>query len=342
MEASRYLLGRAATPPGQEGRSLANSIQPFLANLMPPLLSINGLTRTFGAITAVDHLSLEIEEGELFGLIGPDAAGKTTAIRMMLGILKPDSGEGRVGPFDLRRDAESITSLTGYVSQRFSLYGELTVEEHLELFADLYSVSAAEREPRLKRLMQFSRLEPFRTRLARNLSGGMRQKLSLSCSLIHTPKLLFLDEPTTGVDPVSRRDLWRLLFDLWQEGVTIIVTTPYMDEAERCARVGFLSHGKLIASGRPEDLRQAFRGTILEVLSDQRFVAKDVLEHSPHVADVNLFGEGLHVTIFERPEAAETATREALEAHRIRIQSIRRVDPSIEDVFFQLTGETHG
>jgi ABC-2 type transport system ATP-binding protein len=309
---------------------------------MPPLLSIQNITRTFGSITAVDHLSLDIEPGELFGLIGPDGAGKTTAIRLMLGILKPDSGEGRVGTFDLRRQAESISTLTGYVSQRFSLYGELTVEENLELFADLYAVPKQDRLPRLQRLMQFSRLEPFRARLANNLSGGMRQKLALSCSLIHTPKLLFLDEPTTGVDPVSRRDLWRLLFDLWQEGVTIIVTTPYMDEAERCTRVGFLSHGKLVASGRPDELRQAFRGTILEVFSDQRFAAKDALEHSPHVVDVNLFGEGLHVTVRDDPAAAETETRNVLGARNIAVRSIQRVDPSIEDVFFQLTGESHG
>lgn len=309
---------------------------------MPPLVSIQNLTRTFGAITAVDHLSLDIEQGELFGLIGPDGAGKTTAIRLMLGILKPDSGEGHVGPFDLQREAESISTLTGYVSQRFSLYGELTVEENLELFSDLYSVPRQERVPRLQRLMQFSRLEPFRTRLASKLSGGMRQKLALSCSLIHTPKLLFLDEPTTGVDPVSRRDLWKLLFDLWQEGVTIIVSTPYMDEAERCTRVGFLNQGKLVAQGRPEDLRQAFRGTILEVLSDQRFAAKDVLASSPHVANVNLFGEGLHVTVLENPETAEAETRSVLGARQIAVRSIQRVDPSIEDVFFQLTGEAHG
>jgi ABC-2 type transport system ATP-binding protein len=190
--------------------------------------------------------------------------------------------------------------------------------------------------------MQFSRLEPFRKRLASNLSGGMRQKLALSCSLIHTPRLLFLDEPTTGVDPVSRRDLWKLLFDLWQEGVTIIVTTPYMDEAERCTRVGFLSQGKLVASGRPEELRRAFRGTILEVFSDQRFAAKDVLEHSPHVVDVNLFGEGLHVTIRDDAAAAEMETRNVLGSRNIAVRSIQRVDPSIEDVFFQLTGATHG
>jgi len=309
---------------------------------MAPILAIQNLTRTFGPFTAVDRLSLDIEAGELFGLIGPDGAGKTTAIRLMLGILKADSGEGRVGTFDLRRQAESISTLTGYVSQRFSLYGELTVEENLELFADLYAVPKADRLPRLQRLMQFSRLEPFRTRLANNLSGGMRQKLALSCSLIHTPKLLFLDEPTTGVDPVSRRDLWKLLFDLWQEGVTIIVTTPYMDEAERCTRVGFLSQGKLIASGRPEELRQAFRGTILEVFSDQRFAAKDALEHSSHVIDVNLFGEGLHVTVRDDAAAAETETRNALGAKNIAVRSIQRVDPSIEDVFFQLTGENHG
>src|SRR5688572_17518349 len=309
---------------------------------MAPILSLQGITRTFGSITAVDHLSLDIEPGELFGLIGPDGAGKTTAIRLMLGILRPTSGEGKVGPYDIRREAESISTLTGYVSQRFSLYGELTVQENLELFADLYAVSRADRDSRLQRLMQFSRLEPFRTRLASNLSGGMRQKLALSCSLIHTPKLLFLDEPTTGVDPVSRRDLWRLLFDLWQEGVTIIVSTPYMDEAERCTRVGFLSQGKLVASGRPEELRQAFRGTILEVLSDQRFAAKDALSRSPHVADVNLFGEGLHVTVHDDPAKAEAETRNVLGAKNIAVRSIQRVDPTIEDVFFQLTGSTHG
>jgi ABC-2 type transport system ATP-binding protein len=307
-----------------------------------PILSIKDITRKFGNVIVVDHLSLDIEPGELFGLIGPDGAGKTTAIRLMLGILRPDSGEGRVGPFDLRRQSESISTLTGYVSQRFSLYGELTVEENLNLFADLYDVAAADRRTRLDRLMQFSRLEPFRSRLAKNLSGGMRQKLALSCSLIHTPKLLFLDEPTTGVDPVSRRDLWRLLFDLWQEGVTIVVSTPYMDEAERCTRVGFLSRGKLVASGEPSDLRRNFRGTILEVVSDQRFAAKEVLATSPHVVDVNLFGEGLHVTVADDPAKAEAETRSVLDARHIAVRSIQRVDPSIEDVFFQLTGDTHG
>src|SRR5262245_25863519 len=247
-------------------------------------------------------------------------------MRLMLGILTPDSGEGRVGNLDLIRQPESISSLTGYVSQRFSLYGELTVEENLELFADLYAVPEQDRLPRLQRLMQFSRLEPFRTRLASHLSGGMRQKLSLSCSLIHTPKLLFLDEPTTGVDPVSRRDLWKLLFDLWQEGVTIVVSTPYMDEAERCTRVGFLSHGKLVASGRPEDLRRDFRGTILEVVSEQRFAAKDALAHSPHVVDVNLFGEGLHVTVRDDLATAEKETRNVLGARQIAVRSIQRVD----------------
>jgi ABC-2 type transport system ATP-binding protein len=170
----------------------------------------------------------------------------------------------------------------------------------------------------------------------------MRQKLALSCSLIHTPKLLFLDEPTTGVDPVSRRDLWRLLFDLWQEGVTIIVSTPYMDEAERCTRVGFLNRGKLVAAGEPTDLRRSFRGTILEVFSDQRFAAKDALSGSPHVVDVNLFGEGLHVTVADDPAKAEVETRNILDAKHIAVRSIQRVDPSIEDVFFQLTGDTHG
>jgi len=305
-----------------------------------PILSISDITRKFGAVTAVDHLTLEVEQGEIFGLIGPDGAGKTTAIRIMLGILAADSGSGKVGDFDLFRESESICTLTGYVSQRFSLYGELTVRENLELFADLYGVSESDRLERLKRLMQFSRLEPFRDRMARDLSGGMRQKLALSCALIHTPKLLFLDEPTTGVDPLSRRDLWRLLFDLWQEGVTIVVSTPYMDEAERCSRVGFLDHGKLIAVGRPEDLRRKFHGTILEVVADQRFVAKEALEGMPRVSSVNLFGTGLHMTLEDTdPASAEVEVRHMLESRGIGIQALHPVDPSIEDVFFQLSSE---
>jgi ABC-2 type transport system ATP-binding protein len=305
---------------------------------VPPLLSLQNISRRFGSVTAVDGLSLDIEQGELFGLIGPDGAGKTTAMRLMLGIMRADSGEGRVGGFDLRREAESISTLTGYVSQRFSLYGELTVQENLELFADLYGVPQQDREPRLRRLMQFSRLDPFRDRMARNLSGGMRQKLALSCALIHTPKLLLLDEPTTGVDPLSRRDLWKLLFDLWQEGVTIIVSTPYMDEAERCSRVGFLNRGRLIAAGRPDTLRSSFRGTILEVLAARRFQAREILRRSPEVVDVNLFGEGLHVTVSGAAAAAGTRLRAALEAAGVEVQGIRPVPPGIEDVFFQLTG----
>jgi ABC-2 type transport system ATP-binding protein len=289
-------------------------------------------------VTAVNGLTLTVDEGEIFGLIGPDGAGKTTAMRLMLGILKPDSGEGRVGSFDLIRESESISTLTGYVSQRFSMYGELTVQENLELFADLYGVAENDRGPRLQRLMQFSRLENFRDRLASNLSGGMKQKLALSCALIHTPKLLLLDEPTTGVDPLSRRDLWRLLFELWQEGVTIIISTPYMDEAERCSRVGFLNKGVLIASGRPDELRRRFQGTIFEVFTEGRFAAKDVLSQVPHVVDVNIFGEGMHVTA-DSPNAAQTEAdiRKALQAGGLAVQSLRQVEPTIEDVFFQLS-----
>lgn len=305
---------------------------------MAPILSLLNVTRKFGDNVAVDNLTLDVEQGELFGLIGPDGAGKTTAMRLMLGIMKADAGEGRIGGFDLRRQAESISTLSGYVSQRFSLYHELTVQENLELFADIYGVSEADRAPRLQRLMQFSRLDPFRDRLASNLSGGMRQKLALSCALIHTPRVLFLDEPTTGVDPLSRRDLWKLLFDLWQEGVTIIVTTPYMDEAERCSRVGFLNRGRLIASGRPDELRRSFRGTILEVLASSRFQAQQLLAGKPHVTDVNLFGDGLHVTVDEPADQAERRLRELLTGHGIAVESVRPAEPAMEDVFFQLAG----
>ena len=298
------------------------------------IVSIQNLTKQFGKVTAVDGLNLDIEQGEIFGLVGPDGAGKTTAIRLMLGILRPDSGTGKIGAYDLRKEAESISTLTGYVSQRFSLYGELTVEENLALFADLYRVSATDLLPRVQRLMQFSRLDPFRDRLAANLSGGMKQKLALSCALIHTPTILLLDEPTTGVDPLSRRDLWRLLFDLWQDGVTIVVSTPYMDEAERCSRVGFLSHGKLIALGRPDDLRDRFQGVIYEVVADEKFGAPEKLFVFPFVRNVNLFGEGLHVIVDEEAaESAEAALRDA----PIGVRSIRRVPPTMEDVFFQLT-----
>src|SRR4029078_6444821 len=212
-----------------------------------------------------------------------------------------------------------IESMTrSYVSQRLSLYGELTVEENLELFADLYSVPQSERKPRLRRLMEFSRLEPFRDRMAQNLSGGMKQKLALSCALIHTPKLLFLDEPTTGVDPLSRRDLWSLLFGLWQEGVTIVVSTPYMDEAERCSRVGFLNHGKLIAEGQPEELRREFHGTILEIVADERFKAKQALEGIPNVLSVNLFGTGLHMTLENTDsQAAQSEVQRVLDSQGI-------------------------
>jgi ABC-2 type transport system ATP-binding protein len=298
-----------------------------------PIISISDLTKSYGSVHAVDHLTLDIEQGEIFGLVGPDGAGKTTAIRLMQGILRAEQGSGRIGTLDLLKDSESLSTLTGYVSQRFSLYGELTVRENLELFADLYRVPHADRGPRLQRLMQFSRLEPFRDRLARDLSGGMKQKLALSCALIHTPKILFLDEPTTGVDPLSRRDLWRLLFDLWQEGVTIVISTPYMDEAERCSRVGFLDRGRLIALGRPDELRARFAGAVYEIFTDDRFTAKDVLSKLPGVKEVNVFGEGLHVTV-----QSDIAFEPVLESHKVSVRSVKRVDPSIEDVFFQLTG----
>ena len=281
------------------------------------LLSIRELTRKFGTTVAVDHLTLDVEEGEIFGLIGPDGAGKTTTMRLMLGILKADSGDGSVGGFSLSRESESISSLTGYVSQTFSLYGELTVEENLALFADLYSVPEQDRLPRLKRLMQFSRLDPFRDRMVKNLSGGMRQKLALSCALIHTPKLLLLDEPTTGVDPVSRREFWKLLSEFLSQGITVLMATPYLDEAERCSRVALLHEGRLLALDTPGALRASLQGDVMEIVAADRDRAVQVLEKLPGVVDVQLFGERSHARFEpgspygspERPAAELVSTR---------------------------------
>jgi ABC-2 type transport system ATP-binding protein len=228
-------------------------------------LRTRGLAKSFGPQTAVAGLDLDVRSGEIFGLVGPDGAGKTTTLRMLAGILDPDAGDAWVGGISVREDPEGVKGIIGYMSQRFSLYGDLTVAENIYFFANLFHVPADERIRREQQLLEASRMTPFRDRLAKDLSGGMKQKLALTCTLIHRPRILYLDEPTTGVDPVSRRDFWKILYGLVREGMTLVVSTPYMDEAERCNRIAFLHQGRVLRCAGPRELKREIPGELVEV-----------------------------------------------------------------------------
>ena len=250
-----------------------------------------GLRRTFGDLVAVDALDLDIAEGEIFGLVGPDGAGKTTTMRMLTGILPPTAGTALVAGLDVAHDSERLKDHIGYMSQRFGLYPDLTVIENLDFYADIYGVPARGRAEKTDRLLGFSNLTPFRQRLAGNLSGGMKQKLGLACALIHTPRVLFLDEPTNGVDPVSRRDFWRILYQLVREGVTIFVSTAYLDEAERCNRLALLHQGRLLGIGTPDEVKTMMPGTLLEVRTSAPRRTAALLRGQLVEGTVGLFGD---------------------------------------------------
>jgi ABC-2 type transport system ATP-binding protein len=222
---------------------------------MPPIIETHGLTRQFGALTAVDHLDLTVAEGEIFGLVGPDGAGKTTTLRMLCGLINPTGGTARVAGHDVVQETQAVKDEIGYMAQRFGLYADLTVQENMDFYADLFGIVGAERAEMETHLLRMTRMEPFRDREAGRLSGGMKQKLALICTLLHRPRILFLDEPTNGVDPVSRRDFWTNLYQLLKDGITILMTTAYLDEAERCNRIALMHRGKLIRSGAPEAVR---------------------------------------------------------------------------------------
>lgn len=300
-----------------------------------PVISAARVSRRFGSVLAVDAVSFEAAPGEMLGLIGPDGAGKTTTLRMVLGLLAPDSGEVRTCGLDPIRGASALSRRVGYLPQRFSLYGDLTVDENVAFFAELHGVR--EFRGRRDELLETLRLAPFRRRLADRLSGGMKQKLSLACNLIHTPELLVLDEPTTGVDPVSRRDFWKILSGLQQAGMTFLITTPYLDEAERCGRIGLMSRGRLLTLDTPARIRGTARGTVLEVLATPRRRAAEILAARAGVSDVLVFGERLHATIQEGaagdPSSAASGVAAALAAEGIEVQSVRPVAASLEDVF---------
>ncbi len=298
------------------------------------VIETQNLTR-FGRVTAVDGLNLSVRRGEIFGLLGPDGAGKTTTIRLLCGLLTPTSGSARVAGFDIVQQAEAVKRRIGYMPQQFSLYGDLTVLENLIFFADVFEVGQREREERIARLLAFSRLEPFRHRRAAHLSGGMQKKLALACTLIHYPEILFLDEPTTGVDPVSRREFWEILTELHLEGVTLFVTTPYMDEAERCSRVALMLGGRIIACDTPERIREQVTGYLLELRPTRVREAARALEGAPGVLEVQVYGDRLHVFV-EDPRRGEEIVRGVLARAGVGLESLRPTRPRMEQAFISL------
>jgi ABC-2 type transport system ATP-binding protein len=304
------------------------------------MLSIQttNLTKNFGSLTAVNHLNLEVRTGEIFGLVGPDASGKTTTIRMLCGILPPDGGEARVAGCDIRKEAEPLKEKVGYLPQRFGLYGDLSVLENIHFYADLYQVSKKERKGRIERLLRFANLEPFGKRKAQDLSGGMKQKLGLICALIHTPQVLFLDEPTTGVDPLSRRDFWVILYDLLKEGVTILFSTSYLDEAERCSRIGLIYQGELLIAETPSAVKAQMGRTVLELRLEDHRKGMKMLEGEKSLHSLVLSGDRIHVLV-DDPREGERVIREVLKAEGMEILGLIEVRPSLEDVFVSIIRE---
>jgi ABC-2 type transport system ATP-binding protein len=292
---------------------------------------LDRVTRRYRETIAIRELSLSVAAGEMFGLIGPDGAGKTTTIRLICGLLQPDGGSVRVLDLDPVRDHRRLTTSVGYLSQRFSLYGDLTVDENIGFFAEIHGLR--DYHARRDRLLALTQLAPFRSRLAERLSGGMKQKLALACTLVHEPALIILDEPTTGVDPVSRREFWKLLSEFLAQGMTIVMATPYLDEAERCGRVALLHQGELLALDRPDALRATLSGTLFEVLVTDHRRAPEILRQIPGVRDVQMFGERAHVRMDQGGEQAAAQLTSVAEGAGLRITSVRPIATSLEDVF---------
>jgi len=298
-------------------------------------IRINNLTRSFGTLTAVDRLTLSVAEGEIFGLVGPDGAGKTTTMRLLASIMDPTSGDAWVAGHHTVKEAEAVKEKVGYMSQRFGLYPDLTVMENITFYSDIYGVPRLGREEKIDRLLTFSKLTPFKKRLAGNLSGGMKQKLGLACALIHTPQVLFLDEPTNGVDPVSRRDFWRILYQLLREKVTIFVSTAYLDEAERCNRLALIHKGRLLALGTPDEVKRLMRGSIIEIRSSEPRRAAALLREQLKSDSVGLFGNRVHV-VAKDPDKSTAQAQKILASAGLEAVSIHPAEPSLEDVFISV------
>src|SRR5271157_5751624 len=295
-------------------------------------IEVNALTMEFSGVVAVDHLSFDVAPGEIFGLVGPDGAGKTTTMRMLAGVLRPDGGSATVAGFDVARDSEAVKTHISYMPQRFGLYEDLTVDENIRFYADIFGIDAATREAHAARLLAASGMEEFRTRLAGNLSGGMKQKLGLTCALVHHPRVILLDEPTTGVDPVSRRDFWRILYSLAAEGVTILTSTAYLDEAERCHRLALLHRGHLLFCGTPVELKSQLKGAVISVSSSAPRQVQQELSRADGVTSIVSMGSSVHLVV-DDPAKRIPELRARLKASGLSFGEIVQVSPTIEDVF---------
>ncbi len=301
-------------------------------------IRIESLTCEFGPIKAVDHLTLSVSEGEIFGLVGPDGAGKTTTMRLLTAILNPTSGDAWVAGKHIVHDSEVLKDDIGYMSQKFGLYSDLSVIENIYFYADIYGVSHRARDKQIERLLGFSNLKPFKNRLAGNLSGGMKQKLGLACALIHKPKVLFLDEPTNGVDPVSRRDFWRILYQLLREKVTIFISTAYLDEAERANRIALVHKGQLLAYGTPDEVKKLMKDTIFEIRTTEPRRAFSLLQDRNDRGSIGLFGDRIHLAIRDCDNIDQIAP--TLKQVEISVLAVRPIEPSIEDVFISVVEHT--
>jgi len=304
-----------------------------------PSIEARNVTKRFGGVAAVEGLSVACAPGEVFGFVGPDGAGKTTIMRLLAAVMRPDEGSIAIEGLDAVADPERVRSRVSYMPQRFGLYEDLTVDENIEFFAELFGISRRERDERAERLLAASGMTPFRKRRAGQLSGGMKQKLGLTCSLIHTPRVLLLDEPTAGVDPVSRRDFWRILYGLRGEGVAIVVATSYLDEAERCTRLGLLRDGRMLYCDTPARLKTLMPGEILAIASREARRARDVVAERDGVKGAILMGDGVHVVVDDAARRAKELEAALTRGH-VEFDEIERIAPSIEDLFVALlTGE---
>ena len=299
---------------------------------MNTAIKIEKLHKDYDSIKAVNGIDLNVNIGEMFGLVGPDGAGKTTTIRILCGLLKPDSGNVEILGSELKKNKKEIQNQIGYLSQKFSLYGDLSVDENIEFFADIHNVKGFEQ--RRNELLAFTRLTPFRDRLAEKLSGGMKQKLALACCLIHKPRILFLDEPTTGVDPVSRRDFWKILSDLQKEGITILMTTPYLDEAERCNRVALMNDGKIIAVDTPKNIKTSTHKQVIEIITDDIKKTYSILKEK-YGSNAQIFGDRINLITDLSIQRMDTI-KELLDENKIALKSHRSITPSLENVFIHL------